>query len=229
MASSTSTDKHTPLTDQAVTDAADTSAAADSDTEKVVVEGQSRTSASGKLSGLRQKPITVQQLLTGGALVILLVVVAVLSWRLMDKSDDYSALEQTRANEARAEQVALDYAVGAASMNFQDPAEWQNRLTAGTTPELADRLRKASTSMEQLIKPMQWTSSSEKLTAKVQSERDGVYQVAAFVSVLTKNVQAPAGIESTATYRMTIDSNNDWVISEISGIPTSLGGGSGPK
>lgn len=178
----------------------------------------------GKISGLRERPISLQQLVIGVAAIVLVAAIVILSWQLIAKSDEVSSMQAAQADSAHAEQVALDYATGAAKMDYQNPAEWQQRLVKGTTPELGDRLRKASTSMEQLIKPMQWTSTSEKLTAKVTSVTDGVYQVAAFVSVYTKNVQAPDGIESTATYKMTIDSNNDWVITEISGIPTSLGG-----
>ncbi|WP_211188696.1 hypothetical protein [Gordonia asplenii] len=193
-------------------------------TKVVEPEPAPATSVKARIAGLRSRPISLQQLVTGIAALVLVVAIVVLSWQLIAKSDDLSSMQQAQADRAHAEQVALDYATGAAKMDYQDPAQWQGRLTKGTTPELADRLRKASTSMEQLIKPMQWTSTSEKLTAQVQSVKDGVYQVAAFVSVYTKNVQAPDGIESTATYKMTIDSNNNWVITEISGIPTSLGG-----
>ncbi|MDL9935395.1 hypothetical protein QSJ18_01415 [Gordonia sp. ABSL1-1] len=176
------------------------------------------------LSALKGRSISMSQLLTGVVVVALVVAVAVLGWMLAGKSDDVSAIEQQQSDRTHAEQIALDYATGAAQMDYQNPAEWQARLTKGTTPELGDRLRKASTSMEQLIKPMQWTSSSERITAKVESVQNGVYQVVAFVNVYTKNIQAPDGIESTATYKMTVDSNSDWAITEITGIPTAFGG-----
>jgi Mce-associated membrane protein len=50
-----------------------------------------------------------------------------------------------------------------------------------------------------------------------------------FVSVLTKNSQAPDGLQSTATYKMTVDSGNEWKITEISGIDSALDGDTAPR
>jgi Mce-associated membrane protein len=76
--------------------------------------------------------------------------------------------------------------------------------------------------MEQIITPLQWVSTSTPIAAKVRSESNGIYVVDCFVSVLTKNSQAPEGIQSTATYSLNIDSRNDWVITDVGGIESAL-------
>jgi len=127
------------------------------------------------------------------------------------------------SNSRRAEQVALDYAVSAAVMDFKDLATWKTDLVKGTTPELKDKLTKAATSMEQILVPLEWNSTARPLVAKVRSDTNGTYVVDAFVSVLTKTVQAPDGLQSTATYSVTIDSNHDWLISDVGGIGDVVG------
>lgn len=170
--------------------------------------------------------VSVRTLLVGGGCALgaaaVVGLIGTLGWQLASKSDDLDALRQQSVDNAHAEQVSLDYATAAADMDYQNPSEWSGRLTAGTSPELTTRLRQAATSMEQLIVPLQWTSSATPIAAKVESASDGVYEVTCFVNVLTKNLQAPDGIESTATYRMTIDSTNDWQITQISGIGSAL-------
>jgi Mce-associated membrane protein len=108
-------------------------------------------------------------------------------------------------------------------MDFTKTAEWKERLTKGTSPELAKRLTDAATSMEQITAPLQWTSTSTPINATVRSVDDGKYVVDCFVSVLTKNTQAPEGVQSTATYSVTVDSNNDWLITDVGGIGAMLG------
>ena len=103
-------------------------------------------------------------------------------------------------------------------MNFQDMNAWKVKLVAGTSPELKDKLSKAAESMEQLLVPLQWTSTAQPLVAKVRSHTGGIYVVDCFVSVLTKTVQAPDPLQSTATYSVTINSGNNWQISDVGGI-----------
>jgi Mce-associated membrane protein len=153
----------------------------------------------------------------------------VLGWQVHAKSNDIDQLHQRAAGNAHAEQAALDYATGAAEMDFHDLVAWRGKLTKGTTPELSNRLTQAATSMEQIIAPLQWTSTAKPIVAKVRSESNGVYSVDCFVSVLTKNSQAPDGIQSTATYQLTIDSHNSWVITDIAGIDSALGSKGAPR
>ncbi|MCD2111631.1 hypothetical protein LQ384_11030 [Rhodococcus rhodochrous] len=150
--------------------------------------------------------------------VLLVAMLAVVGWQWNDARNERDALLSDAAARAEAEQVALDYALGAAEMDFRDLGAWRSRLTSGTTPELTDRLDKAATSMEQIIVPLQWTSIAEPITAKAVSGPDGTFTVDCFVSVRTTNAQAPEGIVSTATYRLGMDNRDGWTITEISGV-----------
>ncbi|MBS9375070.1 hypothetical protein [Rhodococcus sp. B50] len=150
--------------------------------------------------------------------VLLVAALAVVGWQWNDARNERDTLLSDAATRTAAEQVALDYALGAAEMDFRDLDAWRARLTSGTTPELTDRLGKAATSMEQIIVPLQWTSTAEPITAKAVSGPDGTFTVDCFVSVRTTNAQAPEGIVSTATYRLGMNNRDGWTITEISGV-----------
>ena len=106
----------------------------------------------------------------------------------------------------------------AAEINFSDLNAWKAKLVAGTSPALKDKLGNAAVQMEQILVPLQWTSTAHPLVAKVRSDTGGIYVVDCFVSVLTKTVQSPGPLQSTATYSVTIDSNKNWEISDVGGI-----------
>ncbi|OZC29609.1 hypothetical protein [Gordonia polyisoprenivorans] len=215
----------TATTDTATTDS-DSTGRTTSDAKTTEKTDESKKDEKPSKTGrLAARSVSMRTLALGVLAVVVVAVIAVLSWRLVAVSGQVDDMKSATANSARAEKVALDYATGAAQMNYQNPDDWRTRLTQNTTPELADRLRKASQSMEQLIVPLQWSSTAEPIAAKVVSQDNGTYQVVAFVNVTTKNAQAPDGIESTATYKVTIDPNQNWQISEISGIGTNLGTG----
>lgn len=173
--------------------------------------------------GLGTQAVSVRAIIV--AIVILGLVAAVIatSWMLVDKGNEVDAMKDTAAGEAHAERVATDYAVGAAAMDYTKTAEWKERLTKGTSPELTNRLTQAATSMEQITAPLQWTSTSNPISANVRSTKDGTYVVDCFVDVMTKNSQAPEGIQSTATYSVTIDSRDGWVITDVGGIGAMVG------
>jgi len=154
--------------------------------------------------------------------VAMVAAIVVLSWQVQAKTNDIDGLNSSAANAAHAEQIALDYAVSAADMDFHDLSGWRKRLTAGTTPDLSNRLSQAASSMEQIITPLQWVSTSTPIAAKIRSVSNGAYSVDCFVSVLTKNSQAPDGVQSTATYLLTLDSRNSWVITNVGGIDSAL-------
>ncbi|MCC3312268.1 hypothetical protein [Nocardia africana] len=143
-------------------------------------------------------------------------------WQAHTQSDRLASMRADEADRGHAEKVALDYATGAADMDFKDLQAWQKRLTANTTPELSNKLKQAAGSMEQIITPLQWTSSATPIVAKVRSDTNGQFSVDCFVSVLTKNAQAPDGVQSTATYRLTIDKNAGWTITDVGGIDSAL-------
>jgi hypothetical protein len=103
-------------------------------------------------------------------------------------------------------------------MNFQNLGVWKDKLVAGTSPELKDKLTNAATSMEQILVPLQWNSTASPLAAKVRSNTGSTYVIDAFVSVQTKTMQAPDPLQSTAAYSITIDASKEWQITDVGGI-----------
>ena len=167
--------------------------------------------------------VSVRAVAVAAVVVGLVAALGVMTWLYLGSKQHLDDQARQASNSRRAEQVALDYAVSAAVMDFKDLATWKTDLVKGTTPELKDKLTKAATSMEQILVPLEWNSTARPLVAKVRSDTNGTYVVDAFVSVLTKTVQAPDGLQSTATYSVTIDSNHDWLISDVGGIGDVVG------
>ncbi|SPX87989.1 Uncharacterised protein [Mycobacteroides abscessus] len=182
-----------------------------------VVDTSRVTSASDVKSEPRRVSLSVKTLLVSATIVLLAVGLAVTTWLYFGERATLQAGARATANRQKAEQTAMDYAVNAAAMNFQDLNSWKTQLVKGTTPELSSKLSKAATSMEQLLVPLQWTSTAKPLTAKVRSEGDGAYVIDTFVSVLTKTTQAPDNLQSTATYSITLDASS-WLITDVGGI-----------
>jgi hypothetical protein len=153
----------------------------------------------------------------------LLVSLGVLAWLYLGAKEQLDEEARQAANNSHAERIALDYAVDAAKINVQDLEAWKQNLVKGTTTELKEKLSSAATSMEQILVPLQWNSTAIPLVAKVRSNSNGIYIVDTFVGVETKTMQAPDGLQSTATYSITIDSNHDWQISDVGGIGAVVG------
>jgi hypothetical protein len=171
----------------------------------------------------RRVSISIRTLVVGAVIVALVVAAGVMTWLYIGVKTTLDERLVQADNDRHAEQLALDYAVNAAIMDYQDLAPWKQELVKGTTPELKDKLTKAATGMEQILLPLQWSSTASPLVAKVRSDNNGVYVVDTFVSVMTKTVQAGDSLQSTATYSITIDSNNEWLISDVGGIATMVG------
>lgn len=175
----------------------------------------------------RKSTARVQKIVFAGLIAALIAAMVAFGWQWRSTSDQLDQVQNEQAGRAQAEQVALEYATRAAEMDFRDLPTWRSGLVNGTSPELSSRLTQAASSMEQIIVPLQWVSTAQPISAKAE-EVNGVYSVDCFVSVLTKNSQAPEGLQSTATYKLTIDSH-DWTITEISGVDSALGADTAPK
>jgi len=169
-----------------------------------------------------QLSVSLRSAVTFAVIAALVGAVGVLAWLYVGAQGQLDEQARQSENNARAEKIALEYAGEAAAMNYQDLNAWKDRLVAGTSPELKDKLSKAATSMEQILVPLQWNSTAHPLAAKVRTVTDGAYVVDAFVSVLTKTAQAPEPLQSTATYSVTIDSNKDWQITDVGGVGDAL-------
>jgi Mce-associated membrane protein len=167
--------------------------------------------------------VSVRTLLLMTLTTALLAAVGMMTWLYLDEKSKLDGQARRAADDSHAERIALDYAVGAAKIDVKDLDAWKKNLVKGTTPELKEKLNSAATSMEQILAPLQWNSTAVPLIAKVRSDNNGIYVVDTFVGVETKTVQAPEGLQSTATYSITIDSNHDWQISEVGGIGSVVG------
>lgn len=171
----------------------------------------------------RRISFSVRGLLVTATIVGLIAAVGVMTWLYLGEKGTVDDLHRQAGDTAHAEQIAIDYAVNAALMDFKDLGPWKQKLVAGTTPELGEKLTKAANAMEQIILPLEWISTAKPIAAKVRTNENGIYIVDAFVSVMTKTVQAADSLQSTATYAVTIDSNNDWRISDVGGIAAVVG------
>lgn len=198
----------------------------ESDVEEVAATDSAKAGAAA--DALNAKPqrrlsISVRGLIMSVVIAALVGCVVVLGWLYVGAQHNLDAQQNRSRDSVRAENVALDYAVNAAQINSQDLNPWKAKLVAGTGPELSAKLTKAGQEMEQILVPLQWNSTATPLAAKVRSETGGVYTVDCFVSVLTKTVQGPEPLQSTATYSVTIDSNHDWQITDVGGIGSVVG------
>lgn len=171
----------------------------------------------------RRISVSVRGLSLGMVIALLVAAVGVMTWLYIGANGKVDAQLQQAGDNAHAEQIALDYAVRAAVMDYKDLAPWKKALVDGTTPELGKKLTDAATAMEQILLPLQWSSTAKPIAAKVRSHDKGVYVVDAFVSVMTKTVQAPQTLQSTATYSVTINSSDGWKISDVGGIGQVVG------
>jgi flagellar basal body-associated protein FliL len=206
--------------DAAQPDTVDTTAADEDDEEPEAVDPQGKST---KTAGGRRVSVSIRTLLAAMLVTALLASVGIMTWLYLGEKAKLDGQARQAADNSHAERVALDYAVDAAKIDAKNPDAWKKNLVKGTTPELKEKLSSAAASMEQILVPLQWNSTAVPLVAKVRSNTNGIYAVDTFVGVETKTVQAPDGLQSTATYSITIDSNHDWQISEVGGIGAVVG------
>lgn len=197
---------------------------ADNASEMLSVESEVEAEPSDKKSApLVQLSISLRSLVIATVIVALVGAVGVLAWFYMEAQRKLDAEARRSNNNAHAEKMALDYAVSAAEINSSDLNAWKVKLVAGTSPELNKKLTKAADEIDQVLVPLQWNSTARPLAAKTRADTGGVYNVDCFVSVLTKTIQAPDPLQSTATYSVTIDSNKNWQITDVGGIGAIVG------
>ncbi|MFC4377199.1 hypothetical protein ACFO5K_24240 [Nocardia halotolerans] len=166
--------------------------------------------------------ISVSSLVGGAAIVVLAVVAIVLGVLYGSARSEVSDMRATAEDDAKAAQVALDYSVGSATLNYQDVDAWVANLKQGTSAELATKFEATGDKLEQIIVPLKWTSDATPITAKVMSRDGDVYQVAAFVDVSTTNAQNPDGLRNTVTYNITVDGGQDWKITDVGSTDGAL-------
>ncbi|QIS11877.1 hypothetical protein [Nocardia arthritidis] len=165
----------------------------------------------------RQISLRISTILTALAVTVLLAttVTFVTLWALA--RSELHDRDVRAADDRHAEQVAIDYAVGSSTIDYRDPKAWLTRLQANTTKELAAKFAATAPQLEQVITPLQWTSTAKPIRAVVASESGGVYRVDAFLDVASTSSQAPQGGRNTVAYDITVDRNQDWKITSVGG------------
>ncbi|NNH72740.1 hypothetical protein HLB23_23230 [Nocardia uniformis] len=151
----------------------------------------------------------------------LAIIAIVLAGFLISARGDISHRDTVAADDAHAQQVATDYAVGASTVNFADFNAWVGRLKANTTPALSNKFDATAPKLQEVLTPLKWTSSAQPVAAKVMSESGGVYKVNVFVNVSSTNAQNPEGAQTTVTYNVTVD-RSDWKVSDVGGMDGAL-------
>ncbi|MEE3849632.1 hypothetical protein VZC37_04775 [Gordonia sp. LSe1-13] len=166
----------------------------------------------------RQLSISLSTALIAIVITALLVAVTVLAFLYAGTRSDLAADRASAADRATAEKIASDYAVGAATTDYQDLEGWFERLRGNTTPQLAAKFDATASQLQQILVPLNWVSKASPVAATVSSENGGVYKVNAFVNVNSTSKQAPEGVTTTVTYDITVDENADWQISDVGGL-----------
>lgn len=156
---------------------------------------------------------------TIGVLAVATIIFAVLYFSARSTIADRDA---RAADDRHAERIATDYGVGASTIDYRDVAAWFGRLRAGTSPQLAAKFEATAPQLEQILLPLQWTSTATPLSATVTSESGGIYKVNAYFTVVSTSAQNPQGAATTVTYSLTIDRTAGWQITEVGGLQHTL-------
>ncbi|MFI8974882.1 hypothetical protein ACIGO9_18490 [Nocardia asteroides] len=166
--------------------------------------------------------IRLSTVCTGAALALLLAATGTLAVLYGSAQADLSASDRRAADEAHAERIAGDYALGASTIDYRDVQAWLGKLKTGTSPQLSAKFDATAPQLEQILLPLQWTSTATPLSADVLSETAGVYQVNAYLTVNSTSVQNPAGTRTTVAYSLTIDRDAGWRITDVGGLQNAV-------
>ncbi|WP_336086427.1 hypothetical protein [Nocardia sp. SSK8] len=166
--------------------------------------------------------LRVSSLIGGGVIAVLAIIALVLGVLLGSARSELSDRDAQAADNAKAEQIALDYAVGSGNVNYQDYNAWLTNLKANTSKPVADKFDAASPKLEQILAVLKWTSAATPITAKVISQEGEVYRVDAFIDVSTTNAQNPEPQRNTVLFTITVDAGQDWKITDVGGTDSML-------
>lgn len=153
----------------------------------------------------------------GGAVVA--VGLAIALFVLFGARDDATAepaiQDTAAANSARAEQIAGEYALGVATIDYRDLDSWVARLKKNTSAELSDKYDRSAPGLRESFLSLQWTSTATPITAKAVSEESGAYRVTVALRITSTNRQYPDPNETGATYTIVVDPRADWKITDV--------------
>ncbi|MFF2549486.1 hypothetical protein ACFVUS_00750 [Nocardia sp. NPDC058058] len=166
--------------------------------------------------------VPLSTMITAAVLATLVIIAGVFAALWISARGDLSDNTATAAANEHAEQVATDYAVGAATIDYKDVNSWFAKLKANTTPVLANKFDATAPKLQEILVPLKWTSTASPIAAKVASNSGGIYKVNVFVNVNSTSAQSPDGGLTTVTYSVTIDTNSGWKISDVGGMDGAL-------
>ncbi|NNH70879.1 serine/threonine protein kinase [Nocardia uniformis] len=200
-AANTSTQNEKALSDSAPTPASETTRAG----SEAGVGNRLRALSAGR-------PVAVVAIL---ALVAVTITFAVL-WR--DASGRADGLEQQHADEATAERIAGQYAVGAASFDHRNLKPWVAALKSGTDTALTSRFDSAVETLTPLIREVQWVQTSKLIAATTLKHEGDTYVVQVFVSTSMTSTQNQEPVNTVTPYTLTVSGPPNWTITDVAGI-----------
>ncbi|WP_433564900.1 hypothetical protein ACQP1O_06175 [Nocardia sp. CA-151230] len=170
----------------------------------------------------RTVQLKVSTLVTACAAVLLIgaLVTVIVLWQ--SARGDLNDRDTQAANDKHAEQVASDYAMGAANLNFSDFNAWTARLKSNTTPALASKFDATSSKLQEILVPLKWTSSPTLLSSQVTDRDNGAYKVNVYLNVNSTNAQNPDGVLTTIYYTVSVDPRSEWKVTDVGGIDLPL-------
>jgi hypothetical protein len=161
---------------------------------------------------------TVTTVVITVAVIALMAATAIFGFLYFNTRGELNDMKAADADRAKAEKVAIDYAVGAASFDYRDLGPWSGRLTTGVSPELKSKMEATVGAMNQLLQPLQWVSKGTGLDSVVNSQSGPVYKVTAYVNVDATNAQSTAGRSVVTVYNVTLNKDADWQITDVGGL-----------
>ncbi|ADG80747.1 Mce-associated membrane protein OS=Tsukamurella paurometabola (strain ATCC 8368 / DSM / CCUG 35730 / CIP 100753 / JCM 10117 / KCTC 9821 / NBRC 16120 / NCIMB 702349 / NCTC 13040) OX=521096 GN=Tpau_4178 PE=4 SV=1 [Tsukamurella paurometabola] len=184
----------------------------------------SRTSASLPAEPAVAAPGTTRAVALTLVITLLAVAAGVATFFALHYRGQVNDMEQAAADRARAEDIAGKYGVNAATVDFNDIAPWLQNLKSGVTDQVAKRVDGAAEVMRMVVVPVRLQSKGKLVGTKVSDEANGVYKVMVVIDTDATSLQAPQGTTTTTAYTITVDSNQNWLMSDIG---NALSGGSG--
>ncbi|MGW4122062.1 hypothetical protein [Nocardia sp. NPDC004711] len=166
--------------------------------------------------------LKVSTLVTAVAAVLLVGALVTVTVLWQSARGDLKDRDAQAANDKHAEQVASDYAMGAANLNFSDFNAWTARLKSNTTPALASKFDATSSKLQEILVPLKWTSSPTLLSSQVTNRDNGAYKVNVYLNVNSTNAQNPDGVLTTIYYTVSVDPGSDWKVTDVGGIDLPL-------
>ncbi|WP_405484968.1 hypothetical protein [Nocardia sp. NBC_00511] len=161
-------------------------------------------------------------LIAAAVAVVAVLVSATLGVLLWMSHGSLADRDAAAADDKHAEQVATDYAVGTATINYQDFNSWVAKLKTNTVPQLANTYDATASKLQQLVVPLKWMSTATPIAAKVDSVSGSSYKVDVFLNLTTTNAQNPDTVQTTVTYSITVDKNSDWKVTDVGGTNAAL-------